>query len=233
MSEDVTFAGFPAEGRQFLLDLEANNNREWFNDHKAAYETAVLGPATDFVVAMGTRLQALNPAIRFDTRTNGQGTLMRIHRDVRFSEDKSPYKTSVSGIFNDGSTKKMAGPGYGFHLTAGMMELMAGMFGFDKTQLAAYRDAVAAEGPGTELVAALAAVRQAGAYTLVGEQYKRVPQGFDPDHPRADLLRHGGLYVSPKDGIGNAWGNPALVDEAFSHFRNMTPVYEWLKRYVA
>lgn len=230
MNTATEFTGFPVEGQQFLLELEQNNNRTWFGAHKDTYERVILEPALDFVVALGTKLQTLDPAIRFDLRTNGQGTLMRIHRDVRFSEDKSPYKTAVAGVFNDGTNKKMAGPGYGFHLEPGVLRLMAGTFSFSGSQLSTYRAAVADETLGTELENALAAVQQAGRYQIMGEQYKRVPQGFPPDHPRADLLRFGGFYASPVEGIANAWGNPAVVDEAYAHFRAMTPLYAWLKR---
>jgi uncharacterized protein (TIGR02453 family) len=232
MNDQTTFSGFPPEGRQFLRDLAANNNRAWFEAHKDTYQTKLLGPAVDYVVAVGARLQALDQAIRFDTRTNGQGTLMRIHRDTRFSQDKSPYKTAVAGIFWDGAGKKMERPAFGFHMAADQLELMAGMFQFDKPQLAAYRASVAADGPGTELLSAFVAVRGAGNYEILGEQFKRVPQGFDPDHPRADWLRYSGLYVSPAGGVREGLSDPELVEVTIDHFRNMAPVYHWLKRYV-
>ena len=232
MSDMTTFSGFPVQGQQFLRDLAQNNDREWFEANKSVYQDQLLVPATEFVVAVGTRLQALDPGIQFDTRTNGQGTLMRIYRDVRFSKDKSPYKTAVAGVFTRGDGKKMTGPGYGFHLTADMLELMAGMFGFSKPQLAAYREAVADEVAGLELVAALAAVQQAGAYSVAGEQSKRVPQGYDPEHPRADLLRYKGLYVHPDGGMADPWGMPDVVETAYGHFAAMTPVYYWLQQHV-
>lgn len=232
MSDATTFSGFPPAGRQFLRDLEANNNKEWFQANKTVYESQLLAPALDFVVALGTRLQELDPAIQFDTRTNGQGTLMRIYRDVRFSEDKSPYKTAVAGMFGDGAGKKTSRPGYGFHMTADNLELMAGMFQFDKEQLAAFRTAVDADGSGVALVEALDAVRAAGDYSFAGEHYKTVPKGFAADHPRADLLRYAGLYAYPAQGITSHLGDPALVDEAYGRFRDMVPVYDWLKRTV-
>lgn len=233
MTEISAFAGFPPEGRQFLRDLEANNNREWFEANRAVYEQKLLGPAVDFVVALGTRLQEQYPGMYFDTRTNGQGTLIRIYRDTRFSADKSPYKTAVAGMFGEGAGKKMERPGFGFHLTADLLELAAGVFQFTKPQLEAYRAAVDDERSGRELETALAAVRVAGDYTLSGEQYKRVPQGFDPAHPRGDLLRMAGLWFQPAGGIGDGLGDPALADVAFAHYRAMAPVYDWLKRYVA
>jgi uncharacterized protein (TIGR02453 family) len=229
MTDPTTFAGFPPEGRQFLRDLADNNNRDWFEANKTVYEQKLLGPAVDFVVALGTRLQALDPAIVFDTRTNGQGTLIRIYRDVRFSADKSPYKTAVAGMFGDGAGKKMERPGFGFHLQADVLELMAGIFQFTKPQLETYRAAVVDDRSGRELEAALAAVRAAGDYRLEGEGYKRVPQGYDPDHPRAALLKMTGLHVQPAGGIRTGLSEPWLVEVAYGHFEAMAPVYDWLK----
>lgn len=233
MSNETIFSGFPAEGRQFLRDLAANNNRDWFEANKDIYQSRLLGPAVDFVVAVGSRLAEIDPALRFDTRTNGQGTLTRIYRDTRFSPDKSPYKTAIAGIFWDGVGKKMEQPGFGFHLSPDLLELMAGIFQFTKPQLAAYREAMVAEGPGEELAAALAAVQSAGDYTVNGAQFKRVPQGVDPDHPRAGLLRYGGLYVTPTGGVREGLGEPGLVDMVMDHFRLMAPLYHWLRRHVA
>jgi uncharacterized protein (TIGR02453 family) len=233
MMAPATFAGFPPEGRQFLRDLADNNNRDWFEANRAIYEKKLLGPAVDFVVALGTRLQALDPDIRFDPRTNGQGTLIRIYRDTRFSADKSPYKTAVAGMFGDGAGKKMELPGFGFHLQADVLELMAGIFQFSKPQLERYRAAVVDDRTGPALVEALAAVRAAGDYILEGEGYKRVPQGYDPDHPRADLLRMNGLHVQPAGGIREGLGEPGLVDVAYGHLEAMAPVYHWLEAALA
>lgn len=77
-----SFSGFPPEGIQFLADLAANNNREWFQDNKNTYEEQLLKPAQLFVLALGERLQEISGAIRYDTATNGTGSLMRIYCQV-------------------------------------------------------------------------------------------------------------------------------------------------------
>ena len=227
----TAFAGFPAETLQFLRDLEAHNEREWFQANKARYERDLLGPAVDFVTAVGSGLQRTQPEIQIDTRTNGQGVLMRIYRDVRFSKDKSPYKTAVSGVFNDGQGKKMTRPGFGFYLTKNGMELMAGMFGFDKAQLEAFRTAVDDEQSGLGLQAALAEIEAKAAYDIVGEQVVRVPAGFAAEHPRADLLRYKGLYASPREVLPPALvTSPQLVPAVLVHYEVMAPLYNWLER---
>ena len=232
MNNPDVFPGFPAEGLQFLRDIEANNNKEWFQANKPTYQAVLLAPAQDFVAALGSQLQALDPAIVIDTRSDGRGVLMRFYRDTRFSKDKSPYKTNIAGMFTDGAGNKTTRPAYSFHMGADSMELMAGMFKFSKQQLAAYREAVAGEQAGSELVEILRALGAAGNYHLSGEHYKRVPAGFEADHPRADLLRYAGLYAYPDPLEGDLLDSPQLVDAAMAHFTTMAPVYQWLSTYV-
>ena len=85
----MTFEGIPADGLAFLSELEANNNKAWFEANRDRYEQVLLGPTQAFLAAMGDRLQAIAPGIQYDTRTDGRGTLMRIHRDTRFRKDGS------------------------------------------------------------------------------------------------------------------------------------------------
>src|SRR6516164_5871075 len=116
MDNVAEFSGFSPAGIQFLIDLAKHNDRTWFEANKETYQVSLLEPALSFVVALGTRLQALAPAINIDTRTDGRGVLMRMHRDTRFSTDKSPYKTNIAGILREGQEKKMESPAYGFQL---------------------------------------------------------------------------------------------------------------------
>jgi uncharacterized protein (TIGR02453 family) len=232
MGEIATFDGFPEAGLQFLRDIEVNNNKEWFEENRETFDTCLIAPAQDFVAALGSRLQEIEPAIIFDTRTDGRGVLMRFYRDTRFSKDKSPYKTNIAGMFSDGQGKKTERPAYGFHMGADSMELMAGMFHFSKPQLSAYRNAVAAEQSGEELAAILKMLGQTGVYHLAGEHYRRVPAGYEAEHPRADLLRYAGFYTYPTAVEGGYLTSPELVDISMEHFRNMAPVYEWLAKYV-
>lgn len=225
---EQSFTGFPPEGLQFLADLGQNNDRDWFNARKQLYLDHIVAPAVAFVETMGERLRFISPHIQYDTRTNGQGSLMRIYRDTRFSEDKSPYKTWVGIRFWEGGGKASQNPGYffGFDATAGGLHV--GMHGFDKAMLTAYRQAVDDDVLGPELETALAAVRGAGNYEVNGEHYKRVPRGYDQDHPRADLLRYNTLYVSSPGIEPAVLSSAGLVDVVMDHCEKMAPVQQWL-----
>jgi uncharacterized protein (TIGR02453 family) len=227
------FRGFPAAGIQFLRDLANNNNKPWFEAHKTIYLTDVQAPAVALVADLGARLQARFPDIRYDTRTNGAGSLMRMHRDTRFSADKSPYKTNVAMMFASGTAKKMAAPGFGLQLTPERVELIAGVFGFTPDALEVYRAAVLDNALGTQLEHAVAEVQRAGDYPIAGEGYKRVPAGLPADHPRAQWLKYKGLHVfAPSIDLAVAQ-TPALIDAALDRFTAMAPVQQWLVQALA
>lgn len=223
-----SFTGFPPEGLQFLAELGENNDRDWFNARKRIYQESIVAPAVSFVESMGDRLRFISPHIQYDTRTNGQGSLMRIYRDVRFSEDKSPYKTWIGIRFWEGPGKAGGNPGFffGFDATAGGLHV--GMHGFDKAMLTAFREAVNDDGLGSELELALASVQGVGAYEINGEHYKRVPRGYDPDHPRADLLRFNTLYASSPGIEPTVLASAGLVDVVMDHCEKMAPIEKWL-----
>ncbi len=225
---EQAFSGFPREGLQFLAELGENNDREWFNARKQTYTEKIVTPAVAFVEAMGERLKYISPHIQYDTRTNGQGSLMRIYRDIRFSADKYPYKTWVGIRFWEGAGKASANPGFffGFDATAGGLHV--GMHGFDKAMLAAYREAVDDDALGSVLETAVDTIRAAGDYEIRGEHYKRVPRGFDADHPRADLLRFNTLYASSPGIEPAVLASASLVDVVMDECEKMAPVQQWL-----
>jgi uncharacterized protein (TIGR02453 family) len=154
--------------------------------------------------------------------------LLRIHRDTRFSRDKSPYKANISGLFWEGPGKKTESPAFGFQVEPDGMGLMAGIFAFPPPQLERYREAVLDEQWGSDLAARLAAVQRTDDYTLGGEALKRVPNGYDPAHPRADLLRQKGLYIASPRIWPDEIITPGLVDRCFDHFQRMAPIQQWL-----
>ena len=227
---DMVFEGFPVEAGQFLRDLRDNNNKEWFEANKKTYINALRTPAQAFVMAVGERLQdIISPEVHYDTRTNGSGSLMRINRDVRFSKDKSPYKENLAMIWWQGPGKKMQNPAFGLQITPTGVGMMAGMFGFDKDQLALYRDAVDDDKKGKALESAVAKVQKAGNYELFGEALKKVPRGYDADHPRAEWLKYKGLYAHLREDLPQDVINSAdFVDVTVEHLLNMAPIQQWL-----
>jgi uncharacterized protein (TIGR02453 family) len=227
MSEPSAFSGFPQAARRFLAELSENNNREWFEAHKQDYRRLIIEPALAFTVALGEHLRSISPGVSYDLRTNGSGSMMRIYRDTRFSEDKTPYKTNLGIVFWEGSGKKTESPGFYFHMDAEYTGMFAGVYRFPQPLLSAYREAVAEEQMGSELAAVVERLRGAG-YTIGGAHYKRVPRGYDASHARADLLRYNGLTAAVPSCEPELVCTPHLVDACLEHCRAMAALQRWL-----
>jgi len=224
----ATFTGFPKELLTFYQKLVANNNREWFEAHKANYKQHVITPAQNFIIAMGERLQTLSPGVAFDTRTNGAGSLFRIYRDTRFSPDKSPYKTFMGIFFWEGPRKKVENSGFYFHMEPEKLMLAVGMHVFPKSLLSAYRDAVVHPEHGMTLLEAVEDVMVTGEYQVGGKHYKRIPKGYDGNHKNAEFLRYNGLYASVESDIPGIFHSEALLDYCVEKFHDMFPIHRWL-----
>ncbi len=228
LPEKVSFGGFPKECVRFWATVAKNNNKTWFEAHRADYERFVLEPSKQFVMAMGERLHLLSPRINAVPAVNK--SLFRIHRDTRFSPDKRPFKPYMGIYFWEGEGKRWECSGYYFHLEPPTLMLGAGIYVFPKKLLPVYRNAVVDDRHGRQLDRIISRVTKAGDYTIGGEHYKRVPRGYDPEHPRASLLRHNGLYAGFRAEIPEEFHTPAILDYSFDRWRDMTPLHSWLVR---
>ena len=179
---------------EFLRELDVNNDREWFERHKQRYEDDVREPALAFVRAMAPHVERLSPHLRVDARRVG-GSLMRVHRDVRFSLDKRPFKTNLGIHFRHEAGRDVHAPGVYFHVDPAQVFVGAGMWRPDGAALAAVRGAIVAD-PG-----AWRRVRDGkrfrAQWELGGESLKRPPRGFDAGHELIeDLKRTDHIAVS-------------------------------------
>jgi uncharacterized protein (TIGR02453 family) len=182
-SASETFTGFRSEAIQFLADLAASNDRAWFQPRKQDYERLLKAPLEALCVALAERFEARGIPLGADPARSP----FRIYRDVRFSRDKSPYKTNVGASFpwtggGDGS----AG-GY-FHLAPGDIFIGGGIWHPEPTRLQAFRRMVDTD------AARIHAVIDDPAFvaafgTVMGSSLTRVPKGYDANHPDATLLK--------------------------------------------
>jgi len=219
------FDGFSKQCVRFFTDLKVNNNKIWFEQHRSEYDTYVLQPARAFVVALGERLTQISPGVVADPRTNK--SLFRIHRDTRFSPDKSPYKLYMAIRFWEGMDPKMS-PCYYFHLEPNKILLAAGLYRFPKEHLAEFRKSVVHPKHGPALVQAMESVRENGKFDIEYKHYKRVPRGFDPEHELAEYLLYGGLTAHVWLDIPKAFYSSDLVDFCFERYEQMAPLHMWL-----
>ena len=226
MASSSEFLGFPAGTQLFLAGISANNDRDWFNAHRADYEAFYVAPALAFIAAIGPRLVAeVAPEVQFEARING--SLFRINRDIRFSRDKTPYKDHLDMWFWQGSRKGWDSPGFFFRMLPGRLIVGAGMHRFGPQQLRAFRKAVIEEKAGSELAALRARLDQLGYES--GERSKSLPRGFDPNHPRADLLRMLGLVATLETPVPAQAASPDFVDYCLGHYKAVNPINDWLR----
>jgi uncharacterized protein (TIGR02453 family) len=220
-----SFTGFPKEAVRFLADLRENNHKAWFDAHREIYEDALLEPAQALVVDMGLRLREFAPQIVADPRVNQ--SIFRINRDVRFSSDKSPYKTHMAVIWWEGSLKKLESPSFYFHLEPDMVMLGVGIYEFSKPLLEVYRQTVAYPKHGKALAKVMGDVRQQG-YTIGSQRLKKIPRGYDAGYERVELLLYTGMHAGLQIPLPPELHSAALLDILTDHYRRMYPLYEWL-----
>jgi len=219
------FTGFPAETFAFLAGIAANNDKGWFEANRGLYEAGYVEAGRAFVSAMGPRLAALSPTVRFEPKVNG--SISRVNRDIRFSKDKRPYKDHLDLWFWHGDRRGWDCPGFWFRLTAETVYLGTGMHGLEKERLDSFRHAVVLPRSGKALVAAVEAVRAAGPYEI-GEKTRKVPpRGFETEPDRAEFLLYEGLTAGTQMPASAARAADFL-DVCYKHFAATWPVGKWL-----
>jgi len=215
---------FPLEAARFLGALRRNNRKDWFDKHRTDYQEDVLEPAKEFVIDLGGRLRTLRPRVRIDPRTNYG--VKRINRDIRFSKDKKPYKDHQTLWWWEGGEKE-GSPGYWFDLRPKTVILAVGLYMAEPKVLERYREFVLDDRRGGALDRMVKGFERKG-YKLEGPTRKRVPRGFDPDHPRARYLKQDGIYAWIETGLPQG----DFARHCFTHYRRLTPLHEWLMEIV-
>lgn len=180
------FGHFEPSLIKFLKDLQANNERQWFNDHKQQYEDFVRTPALAFIGEMDQWIRLISPHYEASTKKVG-GSLMRIYRDVRFSKDKSPYKTNVGIQFRHEVGKDVHAPGFYLHISPEDIFLGVGTWQPERNSLAAIRDHVVAK-PGPYLDA-IHHKPFTDYYQLEGSKLTRPPKGYDKEHDLIEEIK--------------------------------------------
>jgi uncharacterized protein (TIGR02453 family) len=171
---------------KFLKDLKRNNDRDWFKANRPRYLETTRDPALRFIGAFGKPLSKLSEHFEADPRPVG-GSLFRIHRDIRFSRDKSPYKTSIGLHFRHSAAKDAHAPGFYLHLEPGDCFAGVGIWHPDGPTLRAIRQRLVDEPQRWKKIKAGRGFQ--GKLELTGDSLKRPPRGFDPEHELVDDLR--------------------------------------------
>lgn len=206
----MTFEGFPDEGLVFYEGLEADNSKTYWTRHRPVYETCVRAP-----------LQALTDDLAAEF---GPAKLFRPYRDVRFSNDKTPYKTHQGAVVEPPG--RSAG-GWYVQLSADGLRVAGGSWRLESDQVARYRRAVADDVQGARLAEEIARLTGAG-WQVGGDRLARVPRGFEVDDARAELLRHKSLNVAQEFEPAEWLHTPEALERVRAAWRDVVPLNTWL-----
>jgi uncharacterized protein (TIGR02453 family) len=204
----MTFQGWPEDALDFYDGLAADNSKTYWLAHKHVYETCVLQPMAELLEELGPQY--------------GEGKIFRPYRDVRFSKDKSPYKTAIGAVIGDGYIQ----------LSASGLAAGSGMYQMESDQLDRYRKAVAADDSGAELEDVIGSVRKQKIGVHGHDLLKSAPRGYLADHPRIEWLRCKGL-VAWQEWPVQAWLGTAGAKKRITGFLSATaPLNGWLDKHV-
>ncbi len=200
----MPFDGWPEEALEFYEGLAADNSKAYWTAHKAVYEDAVLRPMTELAEELAAEF--------------GEGKIFRPYRDVRFSADKSPYKTHIGAVI---------GTGY-VQLSAGGLAAGDGMYGMSPAQLGRYRRAVASDLSGPELERVIGGIQDHGIGVSGRDVLKTAPRGYPADHPRIGLLRYKGVVAWNQWPVEPWLETAAARDRVAGFLRTTRPLSRWL-----
>ena len=209
---------------EFLLDLRANNDREWFAENKGRYERHVKEPLLAFIEDFEPYLHSISEHFVADARANG-GSMFRIYRDVRFSKDKSPYKTQAAVQFRHEAGRSVHAPGFYLHLEPDLVFAGVGLWRPDSAALARIRERIVDDPAAWQAVAGDPGFVEE--FDLEGESLKRPPKGFDPEHPLIEDLKrkdHVGTCMLDEDEVTA----PGFIDVFADACRTASPYMEFL-----
>lgn len=214
------FDCFSPEALGFLKNLQANNTKDWFAANRAIYETHVKAASMQFADDMTGALQDL-------TGQRHKSKIFRIYRDVRFSKNKTPYNAHLHLAFiPEGKTAQP--PMWFFGLSPEKLSLGCGVFQYDKRALDAFRTSMT--GPlGAELLRLTEEMRKRG-FRIGDPELKRVPSGFDKDHPHEEALRRKGFAVWMDTGSPTFALETRLTERTIAIFDRLMPVFLLLSR---
>ena len=203
------FKGWPEDFQRFFIGLELDNSKKYFEANRRVYEDSVKAPMVALLATLEDEF--------------GPGKVFRANRDIRFSKDKSPYKTNIAASIGTGDTG-----GY-LSLDARGFTVATGRYMLSPEELVKFRKQAAAPASGARLAEIVAQLERSG-YEIGGEELKRVPAGWPQDHPREALLRRKSLYVWKNFGLQPWLGSAAARKHVVKVWTDAGPLNAWFKK---
>lgn len=224
MADESEFQGFDPSLMEFMRDVAANNNREWFQENKNRYEAEVREPMFSWIREMKPRLEEISPCFLAVARKVG-GSMMRIHRDVRFAKNKAPYKTNVGVQFRHMMGKDVHAPGYYVHFSPEEFFLGVGIYRPDSASLAKIRKSI--DEYQEDWIEARDDETFVNTFNLGGDSLKRPPRGYAKDHPLIDDIKRKD-FIAIRNFTEDQVYADDFVDFVTDSFQAATPLMSFL-----
>jgi len=221
----MSFDGLPADYFRFFKELSANNNREWFEDNKPRFRESVQAPLVAFVEAMAPRLKKVSKHFVADPRLNG-GSIFRIYKDVRFSRDKTPYKTHGGVQFRHARGKDAHAPGFYVHMGPGEVFFGGGIWMPPSDVLLKIRSAIRDDGAAWRKATTGAAFRKHFG-EMRGDQLTRPPRGFDGEDANIEDIRRKSFFAM-EQGTEKLAKSAEFPDAVADAMKEATPLMKFL-----
>lgn len=209
------FAGFPPEAFAFYRDLEDNNSKAWFDEHRDTYDQKVRLPMEEFMASAAEEF-------------GDDGKVFRPNRDVRFSKDKSPYKVTCGAVLGESDGSR---PGWYVQISSEGLFAATGFWQMARDQVDRFHRSIDDDVHGRELEALVAQSRADG-YDIGGSSLKTGPRGYPKDHERIELLRHKSLTLGQTWPVFRWASSREAYDRVTGVWRAAAPINEWLARHV-
>ena len=223
----MIFNGFSKKGIKFLKDLEQNNTKIWFEDHRYIWEDEIRRINENFVVDMGETLQILDPNINFVPKVGK--SLFKIYRDVRFSKDKTPMKSRIGIIFYAGESHRMQSSSFYMHYTKDSYFVSAGIRNFKPELLKHYREYLKNETKRIELHNILQNLKEKG-YKLPPKKFKNIPKVLSEykDDKYIELSLYGAMFAYQEFKIDGDFYSINILDKLFTIYQDMNDLYSYI-----
>jgi len=220
----MSFNGFPREGIELLLDIELNNNKEWFEANRDRHERYIVAPCKAYIEEIGEHLQILVPTIHAIPKTNR--SLFKIYRDSRLHPTE-PIKTKIGIICWQGGGHRMQSSSFYMHYDSEGVFFATGIRNFKSPLLKVYREYIADKSRREELHSILTELEEMG-YKIPEPKYKRYPKGFDSSMPYAYLSRFGAVYAYSTMRLNATFHSRGVIKKSMSIYSDMFRLQQWV-----
>lgn len=223
MNSDDIFGGFPDQTFKFLKELAANNNKKWFEHHKRDYHLFLLEPLKKIVRNMDDFMLSIDPY--FDVHPAINRTISKIYRDTRFSNDKSPFKTTMWITFKRPKKNWKDAPAYFFEIASDSYRFGMGHYSASPNTMRQFREAI--DDNPEKFLKTIAFYSKQNVFTIEGDLYKKV---FDKSKPKQiqDWYQRKNLYLVCNRSIDQDISSGQLIDTLIEGFQTLAPLYHYL-----